>query len=371
MTIEYWYHYGAVILWPKNKHFDILKKSHVDVRLEWLEYYIQHWEDKGFLASQKVKDLLGLFPDEEMAGKQYWSTDFSPIAMALLKLDDEELVQQKYIGLLASVFSLIDVQHWIALLQHYTPGIFNLTFQKAAQTDQVVIIDHLLNILHELNSIGSQKLSPFILEQIQLIADHLSKLELSRLGRSYEDRHSNRKKTISAIIEKILFFSQFKNNDSLWTKNILARITNVLSRKYVNEVLSPVLLKQKKNKTLLTKSLLTTCIDDLIKRTKEEPAPPKDWKREVPSVTSRQEIWNKLAPFLNSPTEKVFEYRANQRYRTEMEYAVKSVTIDLKMETIKRGSPHTLRLTKTTGAHKRTHKKWKEDILLLEQLKKI
>ena len=45
MTMEYWYHYGAVILWPKNKHIELLRKRPVDVRLRWMDYFLNNWDD--------------------------------------------------------------------------------------------------------------------------------------------------------------------------------------------------------------------------------------------------------------------------------------------------------------------------------------
>ena len=52
-----------------------------------------------------------------------------------------------------------------------------------------------------------------------------------------------------------------------------------------------------------------------------------------------------------------------------MEHIISSVTIDLKMETIRKGSPHTLRLTKTKAAYFRAMKKWHEDVSLLDKVK--
>ena len=39
MTIEYWYHYGAVVLWKKEEHFKIISQQALDVKLTWLGYY--------------------------------------------------------------------------------------------------------------------------------------------------------------------------------------------------------------------------------------------------------------------------------------------------------------------------------------------
>jgi hypothetical protein len=54
-----------------------------------------------------------------------------------------------------------------------------------------------------------------------------------------------------------------------------------------------------------------------------------------------------------------------------MESEVRSVTIDLRLETIKKGSPHTLRLTKTQDAYERELAKWKIDVGLLEKVERF
>ena len=43
--------------------------------------------------------------------------------------------------------------------------------------------------------------------------------------------------------------------------------------------------------------------------------------------------------------------------------------LDLKMETIKKGSPHTLRITKTQSSYQRPMQMWNEDVELLEKVK--
>ena len=51
-----------------------------------------------------------------------------------------------------------------------------------------------------------------------------------------------------------------------------------------------------------------------------------------------------------------------------MDSAVGSVTIDLRMETIKKGSPHTLRLIKTQAAYEKDLANWRIDVSLLEEV---
>ncbi len=76
---------------------------------------------------------------------------------------------------------------------------------------------------------------------------------------------------------------------------------------------------------------------------------------------------------VNSTIQQVylFDFKAIQAERSKMEHAIKDVTVDLTMQTIKKGSPHTLRLTKTQSAYKRKLKDWETDVKLLEELNEV
>jgi len=44
MTMEYWYHYGAITFWPKEKHADLLLERPIGVKVNWLNYYLNKWK---------------------------------------------------------------------------------------------------------------------------------------------------------------------------------------------------------------------------------------------------------------------------------------------------------------------------------------
>jgi len=50
-----------------------------------------------------------------------------------------------------------------------------------------------------------------------------------------------------------------------------------------------------------------------------------------------------------------------------MERAIKQVTVDLKMETIRKGSPHTVRIIKTQADYESKLAEWKKDVALLKK----
>ena len=157
-----------------------------------------------------------------------------------------------------------------------------------------------------------------------------------------------------------------------WGNIILDNFSNpsFFTRTYANEVLIQTVLEEAKKTTPshFSAQLCNFCKRDLENRTFIKPLPPETWTRKVPESRYYQNQWNRLKDFLESPTRQILDFKAVKAERSAMEDAINNVTIDLKMETIKKGSPHTLRITKTQSAYKRKLKNWKKDVELLERL---
>jgi hypothetical protein len=134
-------------------------------------------------------------------------------------------------------------------------------------------------------------------------------------------------------------------------------------------VLLPSLLALNES-TELTDKILHSSRHFLQNRVNNQPQPPENWSRQMPSTTSYAKQWELLKVFLEAPDQQVFDYRKNQNERDGLENAIRQVVIDLKPETIKKGSPHTLRITKTQQAYNGKMKKWKEDVELLNKVSK-
>ena len=155
--------------------------------------------------------------------------------------------------------------------------------------------------------------------------------------------------------------------DEAWINLIAEILTRNQERNYVNHVLIPRLLALTE-RTKLTHKMLLTCKQYLQERVTDKPQPPANWSRQVPVTAGDKKQWQLLKAFLESPTEQVFDYRKNQSERNDLENAITHVTIDLKTETIRKGSPHTLRITKTQAAYNREMKSWNEDLELLNKI---
>ena len=372
MSVEYWYHYGAIILWQKTQHIDLLSSTSVEVRLKWLEYYYQNWDNSTLNSIELSKHIITQFSESQFTEQQVSSANFNIVSAILLKLEDENFILDKCQLMLSVVFKNIQFENWVALLQKYDPKIFTPLFERAANRDDIYSINHVLNILKSAysNESSSLGLKTFCQYHIEQIPNYLANIQLSKRNEtnSYLANNVGHKETIIEVLKKVLELSQYKETDIIWINKTLEIITKSLTRNYVNKVLFIVIQNQKNT---LAQKIKQICILNLKERTAIKPTPPINWRREVPNTKHNLEIWQILRPFLESPDSVVFEYKKGETFRSQMQSAIMNVTIDLKMETIKKGSPHVLKITKTQAAYDLALKNWQEDIVILGTLNQM
>ncbi len=372
MTLDYWYYYGAVILWHKSQHFFLLQSRPISVRLKWLQYYLKNWKDTQLAAPEMARKIIAHFTKEDTNPDSYYGIgeDFSIVGDVLVKLQDKDFVQNTALDSLTTIFENIKALQWGNLLQAYSSEVFEPIFQKAGKSKELSTLAHLLDVLQILTSKSNASLAPFLMKQIDQIPYFLNTVELYNLdgNRSYDSRH--RPESIEKIVSFVLNLSSLKEEDEAWRIQVLDCLTEKMPRKYVNEILIPSLKSSKSSKTQLFKGLYYACIIDLQNRVDAKPYPPSNWTRPIPQTDSDKDVWKMLTPFLKSPTQQVFDYTKNQSYRDSLSSVIRYAEVDLKMETITRGRPYTLRLTKTQSSYEKQLKEWKEDVTFLGWMKK-
>lgn len=142
----------------------------------------------------------------------------------------------------------IHVTNWTELLQHFDPKIFTPIFEQVANRDDVYSLNHVLEILKSLHSSPSSSLDAFFQHHIHYIPNYLGNIRLSKLkdeNRYAEDENITRKKTIIAILEKVIALSQYKEQDTDWINKTVKIITKSLTRNYVNNILVVIVLNEK------------------------------------------------------------------------------------------------------------------------------
>lgn len=378
MTMEYWYHYGAIAFWPKNKHADLLFSRPIWVKLNWLGYYLNNWDTLSNTQIKIVEKLLAatFLSNEEAANLSRIPKNFNAYAGALAKIKNQKLFENCS-KTLALVFDKISLNNWLLLFDVYEQSLFSAVFELAINKGKLNISNSLSTLAHYCNLLGllldneSGKPTTFILYEIFNIPKHLETVNISSLNEKvnyFYENEKERQQKIKSILSNVISFSVHQENDEKWIADCLESITKNATRKYINKILVPLFSKKKEG--AFYKTIQKFCLEDLQIRTAKKPDPPSNWKRVVPKTTKYDErVWEMLRAFLESPTDTTFNYSKNQAERSYVEHAIENVTIDLKMETIKTSRPYTLKITKTQTAYEKKLKKYKQDLKLLERFK--
>lgn len=352
--LMHWYHYGAVILWPKKNHAALLLQQDTTTKLAWIEYYNSQTDELTDVEVSAMESLLS----SDFNANERKKSDYTPIVEWLIHRDDEHYFIDTGINLIQQHFVKMDVASLAKLADTY-PGSFSKVMTKImAGQPEVPVFEHFLSLLNVLPP--NPELDIWKLQQLKA---------LPRLLASLIEKGSPQKPIINTKIWRHILELEEKLPESpRWVEEMANLITTCRQRKYINKVLMVEILGLK-HSTPLSEAVLKICKQDLQQRVNNKPQPPANWSRALPDTKGYAQQWAILASFLQSPNQSVFDYSAKQADRSAMEHAIKDVTIDLTMQTIRKGSPHTLRITKTEASYHRKLRRWEEDVTLLNTVR--
>lgn len=351
--LNHWYHYGAVIFWPKIAHRELLLGQDLGNQLEWIGYYNtirKHLSpEETFVCEEILSNLL-------ISEKAESKVDFNVIANWLIGYEDETCFERLGYQLLKCFFQKISPDSWSDLVKAYPVRHFELIFKEVMQEGEASALWHLLSILKILSETNTYQ--TFIFSQVFKLPVYFSFL----------DSVVKDKALVNApALKNLLDLESMKPQEMEWVSSMKAVLTGYRKRDYVNQILVKGVL-QSENETSLSKALLLFGKEELNDRVNNKPQPPANWSRPVPEGNFDNVHWNFLAGFLQSPTQEVFDFRSRQADRDALESAIRRVKIDLRTETIKQGSPHILRITKTQAAYEKQMEEWREDVVLMKRI---
>jgi hypothetical protein len=371
MTLSYWYHFGAIIIWPPSKTFDIIGQRPLKTILEWLRHYSQLLDQNEPQTRSYCVSLIASAQKHVEADKGK-SIDLSPLVPAFIALDDRKLVQGS-MDVLTKRFLHINPVAWSKLIAHYSSKPFEAMLHALTHQDQVAHLAHWLKIVWQFNAVDTPDLMPFVKKQLKELPVCLGFVSISTLNTNNYYESKARKESIPDIITMVLQFGARFDADLSWSQSVAKQMTPTLPRDYVNDYLRPALARRNYHPSTLSHKLIAVVIEDLKQRTNNEPMPPTDWSRELdPAHKSNNAFWNsQVVPFLLSPTQSSLDYRAKESDRSSLESVVEQAKVDLNMQTIKTGTPYTLRLTKNTASHDKRHQYWRTDMGYLREMEAL
>ena len=352
--LMHWYHYGAVMIWSPEVNARLLPTQTPASQLGWIDYFNKNPQQLTDNEISSIELILSTGSDNATTDKK---TNYNAVAGWIINRKDETFFIRLNNQHRQFYFVKIDTAHWIKLIHFYPVEITEKIFALITQDITRPVLEQLLSVLHALSATREPH--------------HLLVLQIKKLPVYFDELSINTAKKnlpLSGTALHDLFLIEKKlPQDEAWINIIAELLTRNQERNGVNHVLMPQLLALPE-RTLLTHKILLTCKQYLQIRVSDKPQPPANWSRQVPVTAGDKKQWQLLKVFLESPTEQFFDYRKNQSERNNLENAIRQVVIDLKTETIKKGSPHTLKITKTQAAYNREMKSWNEDLQLLNKI---
>lgn len=352
--IEHWYHYGAVMIWSKEINAPFILNQSLSNQLTWVEYLSNHLSEAHPKEILAVEEIISLSMNRRYSN---WDANYDGIANWFIKRNDQDFFARITTEASKFYFLHISISAWVKWLNHLPKTIANKTMTDIMLNADIKIVEHLLALLHSLKK--EQTLPDLVLVHFRKIPFYL---DMAMTSSNSNPNYLNR-----ASLQNLFAIDLHLPKISEWVDLTAEQLLRPKQRKYINDVITPLLLEATHQSALIIK-LCKSYQAWFQKIAEVKPQAPADWSRQMPNYHTHKAKWEILKAFIESPTEQNFEYRKNQQDRQEMESAIKSVTVDLMTQTIKKGSPHTLLITKTQDEYKRKLRDWEQDVLLLEKL---
>ncbi|MEX2565092.1 MAG: 2OG-Fe(II) oxygenase [Cyclobacteriaceae bacterium] len=352
--LMHWYHYGAVVFWSKENHEEMLLAEDIPNQLEWVGYYNTKRKNLSSNETAICETILkSLLNTQGTAPK----AQYHVIADWLTGSKDEIAFENLGYPLLQRYFQQIHPDYWAKLVEIYPSRHFEKIFKKIGQQGDISNLHHLLALLMTLTN-GANGRS-------------LTASQMAVLPEFFTTAAGQQQKPLvnATALKNLLDLEKMLPQQKEWVGRMVALLRENKQRKYINEVLVPVVLNPELD-TSFSKALLSFAKENLLYRVDNKPQPPANWSRPIPKVSKNENLWKLLEPFLQSPVDQVFDFRKNQQERNEMEAALAKVKVDLRTETIRKGSPHTLRIIKTQAVYEKQMQEWQDDVALLDQVMK-
>lgn len=372
MTLDYWYHYGAVFLWPKAQQAQLVAGLNLNAQMQWLKYYNKNYyrSRKDAEATAVVNRILeGLLDYQELYPRH---ADFDPAVDALAKFDGTGLSRDLQQRLAVFLFPLASDKPWPDFTKCFGQPLMGEICQEVAAAKNLFFVYRLLDAWHRLEFM---KYTDLVASQMAQLPEYLSGIDLHKTDSEYDDedaeyydRDHYRGDCVSEILSYTLIMAHYHDGNPDWIEGICDACFANLNRTYFKTYLALGTLNSLKNSQPLGIAILKRCVEVLRTYTAQKPQPPADWTFSVPKSTYYAEVWTLLEDFLASPEQRTFDYTANQNDRSTMESAIRNAKVDLDAETIKKGRPYTLRLTKTHATYERELKIWENDMAVLNEI---
>ena len=367
-TMEHWYRRAAIAVWPREA--GPVLPARYDFRAAW-EGFASLAETSSRKALPHGHTLIQE-ARKRFQGANEWQVEslalqIRPMLRGIGVLGDAALYEKIANADFISAFQHADCEVWAALLRGF--GARPLEFFQAHTS----LSKHGLSWFCALDAMLGHE--PALLAQH---ADLPHKLVTAQIlparAHSREDEHFT---TPAYLAHLVLAASCIVKTEAERQKLQFWLLDDgPLDLHHLRSVLAPALLEKThrswfKKEHSLAPAILAAAIAQLAAEIARPILPYADQRRPTPAKTSSDPLIHALLLFMADPITSRHEIRRVQAERSRVEDYVNRHELDLDLQTLRKGSPHTLVCRKNDQSYHRSLKQRSSDEKLLEKLREL
>ncbi len=355
--LEFWYHNALLVIAPFKTILPMPYQGDNYCKMEWIKYFLD-------TTTANTSNAINLLHAINLTDR--CKEDTNPDI--LLEIFEKKIVDfsgnRLYANIVANYFNFFSNSKLLNFIKLLTANEMKLLASTTYDNIKAPVYIKWIKIWALIYKEKEEQL----IEKIKLIEDEL----IALLPKQFKENGYNWE-TSNLNTEHINIISQYLELGNFYvhkTDAILKKCKQLLKRQMIYKSFKPVFEATKCNNDLL-KGLMHLVIDLLQELTCQEPYREPSWKRFYPDQKPVTEFEKLLYQFCNNALDKVFEYRAAQTMRSQVESYIASYKLDISCTTIKKGTPHTLVLTKNENTYHKKMQGYNKDIVYLSGLKKM
>lgn len=372
-TMDYWYRHAAVVLWRTEVEESLMVRYNLDGATERL---LTLSKQKGGEKFEKLASAIFAEYAKNAEARSLYrgNEDIQNVLRALANRKEGVLLNQFLKLIPSSVFKGCDRDLWDVLLKVFPAQSFVEVASAMPVVHRERCRDSLFQFLEAL-LVGKDDSGP--VRELALALIDCEQPSLSRLDELAGWGLASRKKKNDCFEHQVILGASFALSDQKQRRKATAFLAGDLSLEHLRVFLGPALLKKNLAPHFAKEnSLCPKFLQQAIKQLQEEVgsslAPYPDWKRPCPNlVNANAKHLLELESFMLDPVRESHDFKYSQHIRSSFANAISKHELDLDCETVKKGTPHTLRCRKNSKSYERLLKVRAQDGALLKKLEKL